>query len=55
MRALDEQDEQDEHHLLELNIGRGVGSFVLEVIEVAHRVTGAHSGGCRTTPPWRRR
>jgi UDP-glucose 4-epimerase len=30
----------DEHHLLELNIGRGVGSSVLEVIEAARRVTG---------------
>jgi UDP-glucose 4-epimerase len=30
----------DEHQLLELNIGRGVGSSVLEVIEAARRVTG---------------
>ncbi|HEY7022623.1 MAG TPA: UDP-glucose 4-epimerase GalE [Ktedonobacterales bacterium] len=30
----------DERRLLELNIGRGVGSSVLEVIEAARRVTG---------------
>jgi UDP-glucose 4-epimerase len=30
----------DKHHLLELNIGRGVGSSVLEAIEAARRVTG---------------
>ena len=30
----------EEHPLLELNIGRGVGSSVLEVIETARRVTG---------------
>jgi UDP-glucose 4-epimerase len=30
----------DRHQLLELNIGRGVGSSVLEVIETAQRVTG---------------
>jgi UDP-glucose 4-epimerase len=30
----------NEHHLLELNIGRGVGSSVLEVIEATRRVTG---------------